>query len=177
MAKTKTKIITKKPASQKQVTLQAITDLLGGDHELAQFFLEWLENGHNATRAYLKFHPNVTEHSARVLGATVLAKISIPQVLEGMGLGRSKYLEQLEAGLNAGRVFIIEKFDKKTGKKVAKLDLSQPDHKTRRLYHEPLGQMLGLESKSGIVFNQQFNFADLGKAIQRDERARGLSGA
>ena len=176
MAKEKTKIITKKPASQKQVTLQAITDLLGGDHELAQFFLEWLENGHNATRAYLKFHPNVTEHSARVLGAVVLAKISIPQVLEGLGLGRSKYLEQLEAGLNAGRVIIIEKFDK-NGKKVAKLDLSQPDHKTRRLYHEPLGQMLGLESKSNVVVPIQFNFADLGKSIQRDEQARGLANA
>lgn len=164
------------PTTQTQVTLQAITDLLGGDVELAQFFLEWLDNGHNATKAYLKFHPNVTEGSARVLGSATLSNINIPLVLEALGMGRSRYLEQLEAGLSAGKIFVLTKFDRK-GRKVAKLDLSQPDHKTRRLYHEAQGKILGIEKESGAVVQFNYNFANLGKDIKRDEIARGLAGA
>ena len=175
MAKKKTKVITTKPASKEQVSLPEITDLLGGDTELALFFVEWLDNGFNATKAYLKLHPNVTDHTARVVGSRWLAKVDISTVLEAMDLGRSKYLEQLKAGLNAGRIFAITKWDK-NGKKVQELDFSQPDHKVRRLYHEALGQMLGVEEKSGVkIQNNQFNFADLGKSIRRDEMARGLA--
>lgn len=41
------------------------------------FLAEWLNNGKNAKRAYLKFHPNVSEHSAEVLGSRQLRKVDI----------------------------------------------------------------------------------------------------
>lgn len=158
------------------VTLRELIDLLGGKDktELAMFFMEWLNNGMNAKNAYLKFHPNITDRSAMVLGSRELRKVDIPLILEALDMGTSSYFEQLKAGLNAGKTFILKKYDK-NGKIVKELSSHQPDHKTRRLYHEAQGKMLGFETNSPTSLVQNnFNIKNLGAAIKRDSIARGL---
>lgn len=46
-----------------------------------QFVEEYLANGRNGTRAYLKVYPNVTELSARVLSPRLFAKVSVQEYL------------------------------------------------------------------------------------------------
>ncbi len=157
--------------------LKAITELLDGNERLAEFFICWMRNGRNATRAYMEMHPTCNENSAAVLGSNILRNIKIPVILEQIGLGAARYLDQLDAGLSAEKKVVIRKYDKKTGALLEEIDLSQPDHKTRRLYHEPLGKMHGFEHERGeggvnVQFN--FDFAHLKEAIEQSARDRGL---
>ncbi len=93
---------------------------------LAMFFMEWSKNGTNATKAYMKLHPGVDEHSARTLGSRVLAKVNIELIMSVYGLGHEAYFEQLDAGLHADHNMVIRKKDG------TEIDLSGPDHKARR---------------------------------------------
>lgn len=93
------------------------------------FFAAWLKHGRNATKAYKELHPNVTDGSARVLGARQLTNIDIPDVLAAYDLSIDRYLAQLDEGLSAVTV---------EGSRTV------PDHRTRAVYHERLGKMLGL---------------------------------
>jgi hypothetical protein len=103
------------------------------DKELPLFIHEWINNGNNATLAYKKLHPGITDASARTLGSRKLAKVDIEAVLAGYGLTREVYLEKLKDGLNA----TIK--NEKTGE-------LEPDFKTRRTYHQALGKLLSLET-------------------------------
>ena len=133
------------------------------DKQTALFFVEWLKNGQNATKAYLALHPNVDYHSARVLGSRQLAKVNISAILNARNLGIETYLQKLKEGLNA--VMFIDHYIK-----------AVPDHKTRRLYHKALGELLGVEGKETKINiqNNQYNFANLGRDIARDAKERGL---
>jgi hypothetical protein len=149
------------------MTDKQATDITGfedaiGDKTLALFFMEWLKNGQNATKAYLTLHPSVDYHSARVLGSRQLAKVNISVILNAHNLGIETYIRQLKEGLSA--------------KMLASSSKAVPDHKTRRLYHKALGELLGFEGKeTKINFqNNQYNFANLGRDIERDRIARGL---
>lgn len=107
---------------------EKITELLDNDHELILFFNAWIRNGRNATRAYKELNPHVNDHAARVLGSRVLAKVDKRAVMAAYGLDDALYFKQLRKGVVA----------KKGG---------EPDHSTRRLYHKPLGEILGHEGQ------------------------------
>ncbi len=159
--------------AQAQNDLRKLTELLGNDDDLAQFFLEWLTNGRNAKRAYLKLHPEVSPRSAEVLGSKILRKIEVGDVLAAFGLNSESYFKQLKEGMAAKTGGILRKFDK-FGNVVQELDLRRPDHKVRRLYHEPLGQMLGYENKKGD-FIQQLNIAVVWQGMANRAKERGFA--
>lgn len=104
------------------------------DEATALFFIAWVKNGLNAKKAYLKLHPDVGEHSAETLGSRMLKKVEVSAVLSAYGLGIETYFDQLKAGLEAA------KWNDFTGER-------EPDHKTRRAYHEVLGKLHGFEGK------------------------------
>lgn len=66
---------------QTKEEIKALLQIVGGDEGTLFFLEEWLNNGRNAKRAYLKLHPNVTKHSAEVLGSRMLAKVNILPLL------------------------------------------------------------------------------------------------
>jgi hypothetical protein len=135
--------------------INIINDLeekFGGDKELVIFFLAWLKNGRNATKAYLAINPDVTTESAAVMGSLKLRKIKndigIDVILDVYGLGVDAYINQLKEGLEATK--FIDEFG----------ILSVADHATRRTYHEVLGKLLGLEKKDekpGTIVPVQIN--------------------
>ena len=112
------------------------------DKEIALFFIVWLKNGLNAKKAYIELHPDVGEHSAETLGSRMLKKVEVSAVLSAYGLGIETYFGQLKAGLTA------DKWDDFTGER-------EPDHKTRRAYHEVLGKLHGFEGKQAENSIQQ----------------------
>ena len=67
-----------------------------GDLDLVLFFLSWVKNGRNATKAYLELNPSVDPASARVLGSRQLAKVNKQAILETYGLGLEEYMEQIK---------------------------------------------------------------------------------
>lgn len=89
--------------------------------EVAMFFVSWVRNGMNATRAYKELHPEVSEGSARVLGSRMLAKVNISDILAVYGLTMEEYFLILKEGLKS------------------------PDLKVRKQYHEVLGKLIGIE--------------------------------
>lgn len=132
--------------------LHDLEEKFGGDKELVIFFLAWLKNGRNATKAYLEINPDVTTESAAVMGSMKLRKIKndigIEMILDVYGLGVDAYINQLKEGLEATK--FVDDFG----------IIQVADHTTRRTYHEVLGKLLGLEKKDenpGAVIPIQIN--------------------
>lgn len=156
----------KSPKSKvdKQLTINALEKTFNGDLDLVLFFLAWIKNGRNASKAYLELNPHVDPHSARVLGSKQLAKINIHSILEIYDLGYEDYFKQLREGLQANRkrAEIVDR-DSKGQPIYAYFD--EPDHKVRNDYHKRLGELLGLE-KGGSAFapnyteNNYYNLTD-----------------
>lgn len=121
-----------------------------GDLDLILFYLAWVKHGLNASKAYKELHPDVDDHSARVLGSRQLAKVNKQAVMAAYGLDIDKYFEQLKAGMGAIKSDM-------TGQ-------TYPDHKVRDSYHSKLGQLLGLEKGSidaTVLNNTQNNYYNL----------------
>ena len=70
-----------------------------------EFLKAYIELKGNATKAYLKIHPNVTLESARRLGSLLLSKIDVKmtEMLNLIGVTDHILSEKLQAGLNATR--------------------------------------------------------------------------
>lgn len=141
-----------KTALNNSKILHDLEEKFGGDKELVIFFLAWLKNGRNATKAYLEINPDVTTESAAVMGSLKLRKIKndigIDVILDVYGLGVDAYIKQLKEGLEATK--FVDDFG----------ILEVADHSTRRTYHEVLGKLLGLEKideKSGTIVPVQIN--------------------
>jgi hypothetical protein len=98
--------------------------------DLPEFFSEWLKNGRNATKAYKKLKPNVTDASARVLGCRRLKYIDVGAIAAAYGLDYEIYFEELKNGIGAMRR------DKRT-------DELEPDFIVRARYLKELGKILG----------------------------------
>ncbi|OGZ28240.1 MAG: hypothetical protein A2562_00185 [Candidatus Nealsonbacteria bacterium RIFOXYD1_FULL_39_11] len=166
------KVIVKKPVKpNKKVTLKKLEKLLGDDKELVLFFLTWLKHNRNATKAYLELHPNVTYQSATVLGSKLLGNISIEAITTAYGLTYDVYFKQLEEGIHANRkrAEVVDR-DKKGAPIYAYVD--EPDHQTRKGYHDKLGKLLGIERDAPQPL-QQFNF-NFGDEIAKARKRRGL---
>src|SRR3990167_4369127 len=98
--------------------IKALEKAFGGDLDLVLFFLSWVKNGRNATRAYKELNPSVDITSAQVLGSRQLAKIDRGAVMKSYELGFEEYFTQLKEGMTA------TKWNDFTGEREA-------DHKTR----------------------------------------------
>lgn len=131
----------------KKPTIQALEKAFEGDKDLVLFFLTWVKNGQNATKAYLELNPHVDPASARVLGSRVLARVNMQSILDIYGLGLETYMQQLKDGLTAIKSDI-------TGQ-------TYPDHKVRDAYHKRLGELLGIE-KGGTapIENNYYGLTD-----------------
>lgn len=115
-----------------------ILEACGNDEEVAQFYLIWLQNGRNSGKAYMALHPEIGIESARVLGHRLLMKVNKSEIARAFGISYDTYFKQLKEGMNA----------KKQIRFFGKVIDEQPDHKVRRAYHEAVGEMLGVETKS-----------------------------
>lgn len=120
-----------------------VDEAFGGDIELALFYVTWRKHGQNATKAYKELYPHVTKESAAVLGSKWLSRINKRVLMQAYGLDEDRYYKQLDEGLKA------DKWNDFTGEREA-------DHKTRKPYHDKLGENLGLEAKGGNT-NVQVN--------------------
>lgn len=108
------------------------------DLDLFLFYVTWVKNGLQSGKAYKELHPEVTDHSAEVLGSRWLSRVERPLVMQAYGLDLSIYYQQLKDGLGA------TKRDQFTGE-------VNPDHKTRLGYHDKLGKQLGIETDQAQV--------------------------
>jgi len=147
-------------------TVEVVMEACGNDLELAQFFVEWLNNGKNAAAAYLKLYPNVTPGSAAVLGSRWLSRVNKSALLEAYGLNVHAYFTQLNDGLNADR------WNDFTGDR-------EPDHRARKPYHDKLGQLIGMETKEEV--KPQINIQNiisnwLGKKPEESKPAEAVPG-
>lgn len=123
-----------------------ILEACGNDEEVAQFFLVWLQNGRNATKAIMAIHPEYkNEHTASVVGSRLLGRVDKSQLAKAYGISYEAYFNQLRDGMNAMK-----------GK-------NKPDHKVRRDYHKAAGEILGIEQKSNG--NNTAVQVNIGKAI------------
>lgn len=131
-----------------------VMEACGNDEKVAAFFLLWLQNGRDASQAYLAaINPNVTKHSAETLGSRMLSRVERATLAKAYGLGYDEYFKQLKAGLKATRLQSIN-FETH----------EVEDHKTRRDYHKALGEIIGVEKKEAVGGTAiQVN---VGKAVQ-----------
>lgn len=143
-----------KKAVKKDDKLKELITIFDGNVDLALFYVTWIKNGLNASKAYKELHPEVNDHSARVLGSQSLAKINKQAILQAYGLDHELYFQQLKDGVSA------EKRDQFSGE-------MYPDHKTRKDYHDKLGKMLGLEQDTPGVMIQQ-NFVKKIEEVKKD---------
>ena len=130
---------------------KALVEATGGDPDVAAFFLSWLKNGKNATRAYLELHPGVKPESAQTCGCRMLSRVKVSAILESYNLGIDAYMRQLMEGIEAKKEIVIGSGEDSSLEYV-------PDHRTRRHYHKALGEMLKLEGVAPVVqVNNQNN--------------------
>lgn len=119
--------------------VSALTEALGNDLDLIEFYLSWIKNNMNATEAYHELHPEIDRASAQVQGSRLLAKIDRVAVMKCYGLDHETYYLQLHDGLRA------MKRDQFSGE-------MYEDHTARKPYHDKLGKLLGIETdKPGIA--------------------------
>jgi len=125
---------------------QDMTSTNEADEAKSQLFFEsWIKCGGNATEAYKKLHPKVTEASARVLGSRELAKVNIKDLLGSVGLTHDTYLRKLSEGLNAEKVISVKYWEAKNVEDRFKCEIAVPDHVARLKYLNILGRLLGVD--------------------------------
>ena len=120
-----------------QDKLKELEKIFDGNLDLMLFYVTWIKNGLNASKAYKELHPNVTDHSSRVLGSITLARISKTAIMQAYGLDQTTYFNQLSEGIKADRSDM-------TGQIL-------PDHKTRQDYLHTLGKLLGIEKEKPSI--------------------------
>lgn len=120
-----------------------LVKIFNGDLDLMLFYVTWIKNGLNSTKAYKELHPAVTNGSAEVLGSRLLGKVSKESVMQAYGLNQETYFNQLKEAMSA------TKWNDFTGEREA-------DHTTRKGYHDKLGKLLGIEVDAPHVL-QQYN--------------------
>lgn len=129
------------------------------DKQLLLFYIAWLKNGLNATKAYQQLHPLVTTESAGVLGTRWLARVKHDMILAAYGLDIQKYMQQLKEGMAATRPIPVSVYVHEDGSITKREDgaIEAADHYARRFYHDKLGRILGLESKAAVKVSLQSN--------------------
>lgn len=137
-----------------------LKEICGGNENVALFFVAYLQNGMNSTKAYMILHPDVTRESASVLGARQLGKVRRSAILDAMQIGVQQYIEQIKEGMGA---MITDTVTTKTKKKKGRgydidtVVVKKPDWSVRTAYHSKLGVLLGLEGKTAPNVAVQVN--------------------
>ena len=147
--------------------LGPLMEAVGGDEDLALFFLAWLKHNRVAWKAYKEIRPKVTNGTARVMGAQYITRINKRAIIESYdGLGLGSYLKQLKDGLTATKkeILVIGSGDEKET-----LIEDVPDHKTRRAYHRALGEILEMENVPTITVQQNNLQQNNVAALSNDE--------
>ena len=74
-----------------------------------KFIKAYIENGGNATRAYIEARPDIDEDSAKVLGCRLLTKVNLSnnELMELMGITDGYLHEKLDEGLNATKTISV----------------------------------------------------------------------
>ena len=137
----------------KKDKINELVKIFDGNLDLMLFYVTWIKNGLNASKAYKELHPDVDDHSSRTLGSRMLAKVDKRAIMDAYGLDQELYLKQLKEGNEA------TKWNDFTGDREA-------DHKTRRAYHEVIGKLLGIETDKPLI---QLN--EMKVEIVRDENS------
>lgn len=146
---------------ERKEKLDRLMEFCDGDEDRALFFLEWMMNGRNAKMAYMSIKPDVSERTAEVMGSRWLSEVEKTAIMAAYGVGVDKYFDTLAGGLEATRLHGSDAIE-------------HPDWNARRKFHQAQGEILGIERKSDVTVNQQFNFSMLSEAIAKDRQARGL---
>lgn len=122
--------------------IKELEKAFNGDLDLMLFYLTWVKKGLKSGEAYYELHPEVDRHSADTLGSRELKKVEFSLIAQAYGLDTQKYFQQLKEGIDA------TKWNDFTGER-------EPDHKTRKDYHDKLGKLLGIEKDgAGIQINE-----------------------
>lgn len=137
-------VITKLKAESK-----AVLELCNGDKELALFMTIYMQNGRNASKAYLSMKPNVKPESAKVLASRMLTRINIKDVAAVYGLDNDKYFTVLKQGLNAKTSTLVGSKDNR------RIEYSK-DWQTIDKMHTKLGKILGVEKENDTNINLNF---------------------
>lgn len=173
MSKQKSKELLAQLPPQSTVAIEklqeAFTDEKGKiDLDLMLFYVSWIKNGMNGGKAYKEIHPDVTDHSARVLGSRELSKVNRELVMSAYGLDADMYFNQLKEGLQANKQIAAVVINKKgsptsqangetPANSMTKDFVEVPDHYARKPYHDKLGKLLGIESDKGTSIAVQVN--------------------
>lgn len=187
--KSKTKKITKKVPEKKVVIAKKILplipskkeivsaefvdilmDVFDKDEKLVSFYMAWVKNEGNSTKAYQELHPKTNDRVASVLGARRLAKVrekgGINMLLCDFGLGLDIYLQKIKDGLNAvNEDYINIKLKTEKGKppEVVYEKVTTPNHAVQKSYHDKLGKLLGIEDNTpgvAVQVNTNTNIID-----------------
>ena len=118
--------------------LKDLVKIFDNNIDLALFYVTWIKNGLNASKAYKELHPDVTDASSYELGSRMLRKVDRVAIMNAYGLDQEMYFTQLKEAMSA------TKWNDFTGEREA-------DHKTRQAYHDKLGKLLGIESDTPMV--------------------------
>lgn len=145
---------------------------LTGDEEVALFLSEWMANGRNGRRAYMKLHPGVDKNVAAVLASRMLNKVNLLEIYELFGVGKESYFKILKNGLHATtkKPHLIDRDDK--GRPVYEY-VAEPDFHAIRKFHEAQGIGLGIERKKDEGGNT-FNIIAIFEGINKSRKERGL---
>lgn len=149
----------------KKPSLNDLEEILGSK-ERVLFYLTWLKHDRNATQAYLELHPNVTEHSAAVLGGKMLRNIDILPIANAYNLNHERYLKMIDEGLDATKPISALNTGKDAGSKDMDF-IEVPDHQTRLKYHDKLGKLIGVESDKQQT-NVQVNVLNKLESYKKD---------
>lgn len=112
------------PIPEKKEELLAFLEECGitAPNEVA-FFVEYINNGMNACRAYSKVYANPNLKSSSVLGNRILSKVNIGALLDITGHGMNTFIDTLE------RLRKDEPVDyAKLQTKLRKLDVQRIEH-------------------------------------------------
>lgn len=124
--------------------ISVLEEAFEGDKKMVLFFLAWMKNNRNATKAFQELNPKASYAVAGVMGSRLLKRVSIELVLESYGIGVSNYFDQLKEGLASVKY-------------VGLMAEPVPDQRVRRIYHQALGKMLGFESPDIQINNANIN--------------------
>lgn len=135
------------------IDVNTMLEAFDGNEDLLLFFVTWLKNGMVAKFAYKDLHPNVTDASAEVLGSRWLSRVKPEVLMSVYQLDIHAYMRQLAAGLDAmrKRAEIVDRDEK--GRPVYEY-YDEPDHITRKAYHDKLGRLLGIETNTPAIAAQ-----------------------
>jgi hypothetical protein len=128
-----------------------------------KWIVEYLKTG-NASKAAMSVYDCKDMVSASTIGSENLRKLANPvkTLMEANGLGMGELLDVLKDGLKANKVISAQIINKsgdgmKQADSMTKDFIDVPDHATRHKFLETASKWLGLEKKTNVALQINFN--------------------